>query len=54
MGERYVAVKLDQLKWSNEPVKSTDSKKRVPANGTPMAVTNGLSDTLGVARQSEQ
>jgi hypothetical protein len=27
MGERDVAVKFDQLKWSNEPVKSTDSKK---------------------------
>jgi 6-phosphofructokinase len=26
MGERDVAVKFDQLKWSNEPVKSTDSK----------------------------
>ncbi len=26
MGERDVVVKFDQLKWSNEPVKSTDSK----------------------------
>jgi len=26
MGERDVAVKFDQLKWSNEPVKSTDTK----------------------------
>ena len=26
MGERDVAVKFDQLKWRNEPVKSTDSK----------------------------
>ena len=26
MGERDVAVKFDQLKWSNEPAKSTDSK----------------------------
>jgi hypothetical protein len=26
MGERDVAVKFDQLTWSNEPVKSTDSK----------------------------
>src|SRR5262249_36131398 len=25
MGERDVAVKFDQLKWSNEPVKSTSS-----------------------------
>ena len=26
MGERDVAVKFDELKWSNEPVKSADSK----------------------------
>ena len=26
MGERDVAVKFDELKWSNEPVKSSDAK----------------------------
>ena len=28
MGERDVAVKFDQLKWSNEPVKSTTSSTK--------------------------
>jgi sporulation protein YlmC with PRC-barrel domain len=34
MGERDVAVKFDQLKWSNEPVKSTSSSN-------PPATTTG-------------
>ena len=34
MGERDVAVKFDQLKWSNEPVKSTDTKAETKARTT--------------------
>jgi sporulation protein YlmC with PRC-barrel domain len=34
MGERDVAVKFDQLKWSNEPVKSTTSANTATTTGS--------------------
>jgi hypothetical protein len=34
MGERDVAVKFDQLKWSNEPVKSTTSSNTTTTTGS--------------------
>jgi sporulation protein YlmC with PRC-barrel domain len=35
MGEHYVAVAFDKLKWVNEPVRSTVSSSNPPAGGKP-------------------
>ena len=54
MGERDVAVKFDQLKWSNEPVKSTDSI-HIACLATIGGILGNPPSTRGVAPcQSEQ
>jgi len=40
MGERDVAVKFSQLKWSEEPVRSASSSSDKPAGSTTGAKTN--------------
>ena len=60
MGEHYVAVAYDKLKWVNEPVKSTtvstsdrtarpattaDSRARTEANSAPRATTGTATTT---------
>ena len=44
MGEHYVAVKFDQLKWVDQPVRST-STSTAPASGTATNVDNTRTTT---------
>src|SRR6202035_457311 len=39
MGERDVAVKFSELKWSNEPVPSTSSSSATPPSTRPQSTT---------------
>jgi sporulation protein YlmC with PRC-barrel domain len=57
MGEHYVAVAYDKLKWSNEPPRSTTATTTTPttnrpatnADGTARPAANGTATTTGAA-----
>jgi sporulation protein YlmC with PRC-barrel domain len=57
MGEHYVAVAYDKLKWSNEPPRSTTASTTTSttnrpasnADGTARTAANGTATTTGVA-----
>jgi len=44
MGEHDVAVKFDQLKWVNEPAKSSSSANNTRSTGTTGAASSSRSD----------
>jgi sporulation protein YlmC with PRC-barrel domain len=54
MGEHYVAIGYDKLKWSNEPPRSTTastttSRPATNADGTARTTANGTGTTTGAA-----
>lgn len=46
MGEHLVAVKFEQLKWVNEPVRNTTASNTAPANTTNNRATTGSAGTV--------
>jgi sporulation protein YlmC with PRC-barrel domain len=61
MGEHYVAVAYDKLKWSNEPPRSTTAstttsttnRPATNADGTARTAVNGTATTTGAATTAE-
>lgn len=61
MGEHYVAVAYDKLKWSNEPPRSTTAstttsttnRPATNADGTARTAANGTTTTTGAATTAE-
>ena len=52
MGEHYVAVPMDKLKWVNEPVRSTNASTRAPtsnADNNARTAADGTARTTGAA-----
>jgi sporulation protein YlmC with PRC-barrel domain len=53
MGEHYVAVAFDKLKWVNEPVRTTVSTSTAPANAPATTAADGTArTTTGAATSS--
>lgn len=55
MGEHNIAVNYDQLKWVNEPVKTTTSDARSPSAGGAGSMGTGMTgggSTVGSARSA--
>ncbi len=49
MGERYVAVPFEQIRWSNEPVRSARSST---STGAPPSATSDRGDVTGSVRST--
>jgi sporulation protein YlmC with PRC-barrel domain len=49
MGEHYVAVAYDKLKWVNEPSRSTVATSTAPANTPATTAADGTKTTTGTA-----
>ena len=53
MGEHYVAVPMEKLKWVNEPVRTTVSTSTAPANAPATTAADGTArTTTGAATSS--
>jgi sporulation protein YlmC with PRC-barrel domain len=53
MGEHYVAVPMDKLKWVNEPVR-TSSTTTAPANKSTVGTNNATTTTTGDATRTNR
>jgi sporulation protein YlmC with PRC-barrel domain len=51
MGEHYVAVPMEKLKWSNEPVRTTTSSA-APSNNAKNTTTGGANNSAGRPERS--